>query len=104
MQSVNVEKMLALPAGVRKREQIFAASGLKAILIRLTKGETMAEHAAPGSITVHCLMGRIDFYAGSELIPLERGSIVCLEERALHRLEALEDSAFLLTIASHAFR
>ncbi len=104
MESANIEHMLALPAGNRKREQILAASGLKVILIRLTKGEVMPEHAAPGSITVHCLMGRIDFHAGSELISLDRGAIVCLEERTPHRLEALEDSAFLLTIASRASR
>jgi len=100
VKSIQLPALLSLPAGPGKAKQVLAANRLKVILIRLAGGEILPDHQAPGSITIHCVMGKLTLQTGDESLTLECGSIVCLEAEIVHRLEAFEDSAILLTIAS----
>lgn len=63
----------------------------------LPRGEEIPTHLAPGEITVHCLEGRITFFARGAARELNAGQMLVLAAREPHSLVGLEDSSVLLT-------
>jgi len=72
---------------------------LRVVLMALKAGARIPEHKANGRISVQVLSGHVRFNALGRAFNLLPGSLVALDERAPHDLEALEESAILLTIA-----
>jgi quercetin dioxygenase-like cupin family protein len=72
---------------------------LRVVLEALREGAGMAEHRAPGPITVQVLEGEIRFRMGETVRTLRRGELLILPASRPHAVEAGRDSAFLLTIA-----
>lgn len=72
---------------------------LRVVLVALHKGGRMEEHHAPGRITIQTLTGRLDLRVMGRTVALPTGHILTLGPAIPHDVEALEDSAFLLTIA-----
>jgi hypothetical protein len=67
------------------------------VLTVLTSNGRLHEHKAIGKISVQGIAGRIRMHVESKALDLPADHLL---ERALpHDVEALEDSAFLLTIA-----
>ncbi|HEX2913006.1 MAG TPA: hypothetical protein VH186_19530 [Chloroflexia bacterium] len=79
-------------------------SALSTVMVCIQKGERLNQHQAPGSFTLTMLRGRINFgiEAEGEKIDTElsQGQFLVLQEPRLHEVEALEESAFLLTIVN----
>ncbi|WP_152425053.1 cupin domain-containing protein [Nafulsella turpanensis] len=101
----------SLPALVQelKQENSWAKTGrsarlmhkseaLRLLLNVLKAGTEIKPHQAPGPITVHCIEGKIKFFAEDKAVTLEAGEMLSLEAFIRHSVEALEESAFLLTI------
>ena len=76
--------------------------GLRLVLMLLGKGTKISEHQAAGSLTFHVLTGSVTFRAGARVESLESGELVVLESTVPHEVEALEESACLLTLAGAA--
>lgn len=74
-------------------------SDLRVLLEVLSEGAALAEHTAPGPITLQVLEGELRFQAGEEVIYVRAGELISLPIRERHSVEALRESAFLLTIA-----
>lgn len=72
---------------------------LRVVLEVLRAGEELGEHRAPGPITVHTLEGAIRFHVGDEVFRVSEGGLLALPAGRTHSVEAVRDSAFLLTIA-----
>ena len=72
---------------------------LRVVLMALKAGARIPEHKANGRISVQVLSGHVRLNALGRAFNLLPGSLVALDERAPHDLEALEESAILLTIA-----
>ena len=64
----------------------------------MAAGKVLAEHKAPGEITVHCLEGKIGFAAFGLTHELTAGQLVHLPAGEPHSVQCLEDASFLLTI------
>lgn len=72
---------------------------LRVVLMALKTGSRIPEHKANGRISVQVLSGHIRLNAAGRTFDLRPGSLLALDERAPHDLEALDESAVLLTIA-----
>ena len=59
----------------------------------------LPEHKTEGRISVHVLSGHIRLRAAGRTFTLRSGGLLALDHEIPHDVEALEESAFLLTIA-----
>lgn len=71
---------------------------LRQTLIALVAGHGLDEHDSPGEATVHVLQGRVRLSAGDEGWEGSPGDLLIVPP-ARHSLDALEDSAVLLTVS-----
>lgn len=71
---------------------------LRQTVIALTAESTLAEHENPGEATLFVLRGRVRLHAGEVTWDGIPGDLIVIPQ-AKHSLEALEDSAVLLTVA-----
>ena len=72
---------------------------LRVVLEVLKRGSELAEHRAPGPITVQVLEGAIRFHTGEDTFRIRQGEVLALPAGRPHSVEAVQDSAFLITIA-----
>ena len=70
------------------------------IVLMLMKAKTrIEEHHADGRISVQTVAGHIRMHVAGRDFDLPVGHLLALDHEVRHDVEALEDSAFLLTIA-----
>lgn len=73
-------------------------NNIRLVLMVLKAGSEIKPHEAPGPITVHCIEGQIKFFAEENEVVLKKGEMLSLQEFVRHSVEAVEESAFLLTV------
>lgn len=86
----------ALPT--TKTSALLKSDEMELLRLVLPAGKTIAEHKAPGEITVHCLEGRIRFTALGTPQELTAGQLLHLPAAEPHALHAVEYSSLLVTI------
>ncbi|HYP86025.1 cupin domain-containing protein [Variovorax sp.] len=78
---------------------LFKAPDLEAMRLVLPAGKQTPGHSVPGSVTVHCLSGRIELLLPDRSTQLEAGQLAYLAGGLAHGLRALEDADVLVTLA-----
>ena len=86
--------------GKRNAITVFKTSGLRIVLIALHQGSEMTRHIADGIISVQVLEGLIQFNTDEQSVELSKGQMLALHERIHHSVKALQESIFLLTLAT----
>ncbi len=81
-----------------KTRTLLKGDDVEVLRLVLPAGKSIAEHKAPGQITVHCLEGRVRFTAMDKTQELTAGTLLYLEAAQPHALQAVEDSSLLVTI------
>ena len=71
----------------------------RVVLTTLKANVRLPEHKTEGRISVHVLSGHIQLRAAGRTFNLRSGGLLALDHEIPHDVEALEESAFLLTIA-----
>jgi quercetin dioxygenase-like cupin family protein len=71
----------------------------RVVLTALQAHMRIPEHTTDGRISIHMLSGHVRLNASGRTFDLRPGSLVALDQGSSHDIEALEESAFLLTIA-----
>lgn len=72
---------------------------LRVTLVVLGPGGELAEHQAPGPITVQVVEGRIRFRAGDDEHDLGPGQLLTAGPGVRHRVSSDDGAAFLLTVS-----
>jgi quercetin dioxygenase-like cupin family protein len=76
--------------------------GLRIVLIALKARSRIPEHQADGQISIQTVVGHIQVRAQGRSFELRTGGLLALDHGLRHDVEAVEESAFLLTIAARS--
>ncbi len=71
----------------------------RVVLVALKAGARIREHDAAARITVQTITGRVRLRVRDQAVELPTGHLLVLAPNLAHDVEALEESAFLLTFA-----
>lgn len=88
-------------AGHRQMTLLHRAS-VRLVLFAFDAGGTIAQHSAPGVVTIHVLRGSMRVRTPSESYDLRAGDLLTLERDVPHDVEALEESDMLLGVHPEA--
>ncbi len=85
--------------GDRNARTLVQESGFRVVLTALKAATQLQQHQAAGWSSVHCLEGHVRLESGEDSVDLPAGRLLVLEPGVAHNVEAVEESAFLLSIA-----
>lgn len=85
--------------GDRDAKTLLKDCDLRVVLTALKAGAVLKEHQVPGPATIHLLAGRIALRLPDRTVELSSGQLLTLDGDLRHDVEAIEESAFLVTIA-----
>ena len=71
---------------------------LRVVLTALQAKERIPEHKTEGRVSIHVVSGHIQVRASGRTFNLRNGGLLALDRGVPHDVEALEESAFVLTI------
>lgn len=86
----------------RRSETLIKADDLRVVLVTMRAGTALQEHSAPGTITLQPLSGHFVFTAEDVEREIAPGELIAAGPGVRHAVQALDDGAFLLTLAWHA--
>jgi quercetin dioxygenase-like cupin family protein len=99
--ATEIEGLRREPAYERGRnaKTIAKFADFRIVLTALKAGTRINEHHSAGRISVQTVTGHIRMRALDREFDLPRGCVLVLDRGVQHDVEALQDSAFLLTVA-----
>lgn len=77
---------------------LLKTESFEVVRLVMTAGKEIAEHKAPGEITVQCLEGRISFTTEGRTEELSAGQMLYLAAGTPHSVRCIQDTSILLTI------
>ncbi len=82
----------------RHGSSLVKGDGINVALMLLKAGAKLQEHHTRAPITLQVIDGRINFVANSKTQAVTSGMLVALDRAIEHSVEALEESAIVLTV------
>lgn len=82
----------------RAARTLASSTSMRATIIALASGAVLADHDAPSAATLQVVVGRVRVHTADREWTLEAGDLMPLPPQR-HGLDALADSAALLTVA-----
>lgn len=89
----------AYARGTRVAKTLVKAANLRIVLVAMKAGGRLDEHVAPGPISIYAVAGKLRVNAPQHDVELITGQLIVLPTGARHSVAAMDESAFLLTIA-----
>jgi len=86
-------------SGSRTAKTLAKSGGLRVLLVVLDEGVTLEPEAAAGASTLQVLDGRLRVSANGQTQELGPGELAVLSQNLREPVEALQPSAFVLTVA-----
>ncbi len=88
----------AWASGDRHGSSLVKGDGINVALMMLKKGAKLQQHHTRAPITVQVIEGRINFIAKGKTQLVTAGTMVALDRAIEHSVEAVEESALVLTV------
>jgi quercetin dioxygenase-like cupin family protein len=85
--------------GDRNAKTFVRESALRVVLTVLKAKAVVKQHRVPGPATVQVLSGRLALRLPGQAVELSAGQLLAIEADLPHDVQAIVDSAFLVTIA-----
>lgn len=82
----------------RHGSSLVKGDGINVALMMLKKGAKLQQHHTRAPITVQVIEGKINFIAKGKTQVVTAGTLVALDRGIEHSVEALEESAIVLTV------
>jgi quercetin dioxygenase-like cupin family protein len=76
--------------------------GLRIVLVALEAHSKIPQHQTEGQVSIHAVAGHIQVRAQGRTFELRSGGLLALDQGVSHDVEAIEQSAFLLTVVPRA--
>jgi quercetin dioxygenase-like cupin family protein len=83
----------------RSSKTLAKYSDFRIVLVLMKAGSQMKEHHADARISIQTVHGRIRLQLPDEVVELGSGELMCLDAGVRHDVEALEESAFIITVS-----
>ena len=83
----------------RNSKTLVKQPDFRIVLIALQKGGHIEEHSADARISIYTLSGHVKLQLPEQTVDLPGGHLLVIDRALEHDLEALEESAILLTIS-----
>lgn len=84
----------------RKALTLSKQDDLSVVLMAIRAGDKLAEHGAPGTVTIQIVEGHARVNVGDEVLDVRDGFLIQLAGGLRHDIEAETDSLVLITVAS----
>lgn len=97
-----IDRFVPDGASGRRSETLVKTNDLRVVLVTMRAGTLLQEHSAPGTTTMQPLSGRFVFTAEGVDHEIAPGNLISAAPGVRHVVQAIEDGAFLLTLAWHA--
>jgi len=81
-----------------KSSTLFKTERIEGVRLAMAAGKEIAEHKAPGELTLQCLEGKIAVTALGKTQELASGQLLFLAAGEPHSVKCLEGASLLLTI------
>ncbi len=86
--------------GKRNAMTLLKDRGLRVVLIVMHASTAIPSHQAESPLSVQVVEGRLQVRTDAEPVTLKKGHMLALRAGIRHEIEALEESALLLTLAT----
>jgi quercetin dioxygenase-like cupin family protein len=84
----------------RKSKMLVKHPEFRIVLIAMRTGSRWEDHKTNARICLHVLRGDIRFHTANDAFDLRPGQLITLAPGVVHSVDAVEESAFLLTLSS----
>jgi quercetin dioxygenase-like cupin family protein len=71
---------------------------VRVVVLTFPAGQSLKEHAAPKTLLMQALDGKLRVTVGEQVVELVPGGLIRVDKLERHEVEALEDSRLMLTL------
>ena len=82
----------------RNSKTLVKQPDLRIVLMAMKKGGHLEKHSADARVSIHTITGHVTLRLAGQTVDLPRGQLLVLDRALEHDLDALEESAILLTL------
>jgi quercetin dioxygenase-like cupin family protein len=79
-------------------QKLVKTASMEVVRLVVPAGKDVANHTAPGEVTVQCLEGVVDFTIGTRTQRLTAGRLLHVPMGTVHAVHGIEDASILVTI------
>ena len=83
----------------RKSKMLVKHPEFRIVLITMRTGSRWEDHKTNARICLHVLRGDVRFHIANDAFDLRPGQLITLAPGVVHSVDAVEESAFLLTLS-----